>query len=63
MSLEAAIVQAVVAGVIGGAITGAMAVAVIRVELLYLRRDVDKAHKRIDWIERTHQGVRTDGTT
>ena len=49
------VVQAVVTGVIGGTVTGAAAWAAIRVEMKYLRRDVDKAiqmgeaaHNRLD---------------
>lgn len=42
----------VVSGVVGGVITGVAAFAAIRVELKYLRRDVDYAHARLDNVER-----------
>lgn len=51
MAMDATIVQAVISGLIGGLIAGAVggvaAVATIRVELRWLRRDVDIAHERI----------------
>ncbi len=52
MDLINAIVYAVISGVVGGSITGIAAFAAIRVEMKYLRRDVDHAHKRIDALER-----------
>lgn len=41
-----------VSGLVGGAITAIAAVAAIRVELKYLRRDVDYALERIGHIDR-----------
>lgn len=49
--MEPSLIYSIVSGVIGGVITGVSAVAVIRVELRYLRRDVDHAHKRLDKVE------------
>lgn len=46
--MESVLVQAIVSGVIGGVITGVAAWAAMRVEIKYLRRDVDHAHKRLD---------------
>lgn len=53
--MEGALVQAVVTGVVGGTLTGAAAWAAIRIELKWLRRDVDEAiqvgrsaHRRLD---------------
>ncbi len=37
-----------VSGLVGGVVTGIAAFAAIRVELKFLRRDVDHAHARID---------------
>lgn len=42
------IVSAVISGLVGGIITGVAAFAAIRVEMKYLRRDVDSAHARLD---------------
>lgn len=50
--IEPAIVQAIVSGLVGGAVAGVAAVATIRVELRWLRRDVDLAHARIDSLDR-----------
>jgi hypothetical protein len=36
--------------VIGGAVAGVVFGATVRVELKYLRRDVDHAHRRLDQI-------------
>jgi len=53
--MDAALMQSVISGVIGGLATGIAAFAAIRVEMKYLRRDVDnaddkatRAHSRID---------------
>ena len=46
-----ALIQAVVAGLVGGVITGSAAFAAIRVELRYLRRDVDDHHTRLRALE------------
>lgn len=47
-ALGAQLLAAAISGVVGGTITGIAAFAAIRVELRYLRRDVDLAHRRID---------------
>lgn len=49
--MEATIVEAVISGVVGGVITGAAAFAAIRVELRYMRRDLDDHHERIRALE------------
>jgi hypothetical protein len=41
------IVSAVISGVIGGVITGLAALAAVRVELRWLRRDVDDLRDRM----------------
>ena len=41
-----ALVQAVVSGAIGGVVAGAAAIASVRVELKWLRRDVDYLLKK-----------------
>lgn len=46
--MEPSLIYSIVSGIVGGVITGASAFAAIRVELRYLRRDVDHAHRRID---------------
>ena len=46
--MESALIQAVISGLIGGTMTGVAAWAAIRVEIKYLRRDVDHAHRRLD---------------
>lgn len=51
MDIANQIVASVISGLVGGVITGVAAFAAIRVELRYLRRDTDWAHKRIDRIE------------
>lgn len=56
-AIASQLLSAVISGVVGGAITGVAAVAAIRVEIKYLRRDVDRAHKRIDHIERRRPGA------
>ncbi len=38
--------------IIGGVITGASAWMAIRVHIAWLRADIDRAHKRIDLIDR-----------
>lgn len=50
----------VVSGVGGGVITGIAAFAAIRVEIKYLRRDVDLAHKRLNRIDRIRNTSRDD---
>lgn len=45
--MESAIIQAVVTGIIGGTVTGIAAWAAFRVEIKYLRRDVDYLLKKI----------------
>lgn len=42
------LITSVVSGLVGGIVTGIAAFAAIRVELKYLRRDVDAAHRRLD---------------
>jgi len=42
------LLTSVMSGLVGGVITGVAAFTAIRVELKYLRRDVDHAHARID---------------
>jgi len=46
------LLSAVISGLVGGTVTGIAAFAAIRVEIKYLRRDVDHAHARLDRIER-----------
>lgn len=48
------VVSAVISGLVGGTVTGIAAFAAIRVEIKYLRRDVDHAHRRLDYLERHH---------
>ena len=48
--MEATIINVVIGSVITGVITGLASFAAIRVELKYMRRDIDQAHKRIDKI-------------
>lgn len=45
------LVSAAVSGVVGGVITGVAAFAAIRVELRYLRRDLDDHHRRLIHLE------------
>lgn len=45
------LLSSVISGLVGGVITGIAAFAAIRVELKYLRRDVDLAHGRLDRLE------------
>ena len=48
--MEVTFLNIIVSSVVTGAITGIAAFAAIRVEMKFLRRDVDHAHKRIDKI-------------
>lgn len=48
--MEVTIVNVIISSVVTGLITGVASFAAIRVELKFLRRDVDHAHKRIDKI-------------
>lgn len=48
-----AMISGLVAGLAGGVITGIAAVAAIRVEIRWLRRDIDRAHKRLDKLDGT----------
>lgn len=41
-------VVSVVSGLVGGLITGVAAFAAIRVEMRWMRRDIDHAHERIN---------------
>lgn len=50
-SILSQVVSSVISGLVGGTITGIAAFAAIRVEIKYLRRDVDHAHRRIDHIK------------
>lgn len=47
-ALVSQLITSVVSGLVGGIVTGIAAFAAIRVELKYLRRDVDAAHRRLD---------------
>lgn len=47
MDVMAQLTNAVIAGLVGGVVTGAAAFAAIRVELRWLRRDIDLAHDLI----------------
>lgn len=49
--MDAGFLHSLIHELIGGAITYAAAFAAIRVHLYYLRRDVDRAHKRLDKLE------------
>ena len=42
------ILTSIVSAIIGGVITGVAAFSAIRVEMKYLRRDIDHAHARMD---------------
>lgn len=42
------IIASVVSGLVGGIITGIAAWSAIKVEMRYMRRDIDHAHARID---------------
>ncbi len=44
-------VLSVLSGVAGGIVTGAMSFAAIRVELRYMRRDLDDLHNRLRKLE------------
>jgi len=45
------LVSSIISGLVGGVVTGIAAFAAIRVELKYLRRDVDLAHRRLNRLE------------
>ena len=45
--MESEIVKAIVTGIVGGACTGIAVIAAIRVELKWLRRDVDTIMRRV----------------
>lgn len=49
----------IMTGTVGGAIAGLMALAAIRVEVRWHRRDLDDHHRRIskleDWFHGTHK--------
>lgn len=47
-SVMSQMLTSIISGLVGGVITGAAAFAAIRVEIKFLRRDVDYAHARID---------------
>jgi len=50
-----ALVQAVVSGIVGGVITGVAAFAAIKIELRWLRRDVDRMHTALEkHVDRFH---------
>lgn len=42
------LLTSIISGLVGGFITGLAAFSAIKVEMRYLRRDVDHAHARID---------------
>lgn len=42
------LIAAVISGLVGGVITGIAAWSAIKVEMRYMRRDIDHAHRRID---------------
>ncbi len=42
------LLASIVSGLVGGFITGVAAFSAIKVEMRYLRRDVDHAHARLD---------------
>lgn len=47
-SVMSQLITSIISGLVGGVITGAAAFAAIRVEIKFLRRDVDHAHARLD---------------
>ena len=47
-SVTSQLLTSIVSGLVGGFITGIAAFSAIKVEMRYLRRDVDYAHARID---------------
>jgi len=47
-SLLPQLAASIVSGLVGGIITGVAAWSAIRVEMRYLRRDIDRAHARLD---------------
>lgn len=48
--MEATFLNIIISSVVTGLITGVASFAAIRVEMKFLRRDVDHAHKRLDRI-------------
>jgi hypothetical protein len=50
-AIASQLLSSVISGLLGGAVTGVAAISAIRIEIKYLRRDVDHAHKRIDRVE------------
>jgi len=49
--MEVSTMNLIISSAISGIVAGVAAVSVIRIELKYLRRDVDSAHKRLDKYE------------
>lgn len=47
-AITSQLLTSIISGLIGGIITGIAAFSAIKVELRYLRRDIDHAHTRID---------------
>lgn len=43
------IVQSVIIGIITGAFSGGAVWGVLKTELRYLRRDIDRVHKHLGW--------------
>jgi len=46
--MEVTFLNIIISSVVTGLITGVAAFAAIRVEMKFLRRDVDHAHRRVD---------------
>lgn len=55
------IIASVISGLVGGIITGIAAWSAIKVEMRYMRRDIDHAHARIDNIEGTNGNSNNGG--
>lgn len=55
------VIQAVVTGLVSGGVVGVAAVAAIRIELKYLRRDTDDNRAHIQKLYNHIRGVHSDG--
>ncbi len=60
-AITSQLLTSIISGLIGGFITGIAAFSAIKVELRYLRRDVDHAHERIDEVNGIKERRRARG--